>query len=166
MIFFLQPKFVMLLCHMTQFSDIGGFLFGSIFGKTPFVKSISPKKTWEGVIGALLTPVIINTCFYFIGHFSEGKYALQMPLLDYMFLGFVCAMLAIMGDLIESFIKRCSNVKDSGSILPGHGGMLDRIDSMTLTTPFLYWFALEFLDYTHSKDYNFNKVHIFQVFKF
>ena len=83
-----------------------------------------------------------------------------MPIYDYVFLGVVCSCLAILGDLIESFLKRCGNLKDSGSLLADHGGVLDRIDSLLLVAPFLYWFVLEYLDYTHSENYNFDNVHI------
>ena len=129
-------------------------------------KTISPKKTLEGVAGAIFLPTFMNCCFYLAGRLSSGYLALQMPLTDYVLLGVVCACLAVLGDLIESFLKRCSNQKDSGSILPEHGGMLDRIDSMLLVFPFLYWYALEYLDYTHSPNYNFDDVHVLQFIKF
>ena len=132
MIYFLQPKFTMLMVHMTQWSDVGGYLFGKLFGKNPFAKTISPNKTWEGVFGAIFLPTFVNCLFYLVGHYSSGYYALQMPLLDYMFLGVVCGFLSILSDLIESFLKRCGNVKDSGTILSDHGGLLDRIDSMMI----------------------------------
>lgn len=131
-----------------------------MYGKTSFAKTISPKKTVEGVIGGIFLATFFNCLWYLVGYYSDGKYALKMPLLDYIFLGVVCACLAVLGDLIESFLKRCGNLKDSGNMLPEHGGVLDRVDSMLLVLPFLYWYVLEYLDYTHSENYDFDNVHI------
>jgi len=72
-----------------------------------------------------------------------------MPLFDYVFLGAILGVLAITGDLCISILKRCANVKDCGSFLGAHGGMLDRIDSSLLIAPFMYWYGLEYMDYTH-----------------
>ena len=88
-----------------------------------------------------------------------------MPLFDYVLLSFVCSFPAVLGDLIESFIKRCANQKDAGVIFQSHGGFLDRIDSMLLVVPFLYWYCLEYMSYAHSPDYNFDNVHIWQFLK-
>ena len=150
----------------TQWSDGGALMAGKKFGKTPFASSISPTKTWEGVAGAILLPLlVVNPLFWALGQYSDGKYALKMPLLDYMLIALMCAPLSILGDLIESFLKRCSNLKDSSNLMPEHGGMLDRLDSMLLNFPFLYWYSLEYLDYTHSPGYDFDKVHLFQYFR-
>lgn len=94
------------------------------------------------MLGAIFLPIAVMVVFYFIGQVSDGYLALKMPCLDYLFLGGVCSCLCILGDLIESFIKRCSNVKDSASFLPEHGGVYDRIDSLAFITPFLYWYAI------------------------
>jgi len=88
-----------------------------------------------------------------------------MHFLDYVFLGFICGCLSILGDLCESFLKRCGNVKDSGTILSEHGGILDRIDSMLLVLPFLYWYVLEYLAYTHSENYDFDNIKILKFMK-
>jgi CDP-diglyceride synthetase len=74
--------------------------------------------------------------------------------------------LALLGDIALSFLKRCANVKDCGSILGVHGGMLDRIDSLLLIYPFMYWYALEYMAWTHSPDYAFEKVHVMNFFRF
>ena len=66
-----------------------------------------------------------------------------MPAIDYFTLGLICSCLSILGDLIESFIKRCSNVKDTGTFLPEHGGLYDRMDSLHYIIPFLYWYLLQ-----------------------
>ena len=89
-----------------------------------------------------------------------------MPLYDYIILGVAMGLCAVMGDLIESFLKRCSNVKDSGALLGSHGGALDRVDGLCISAPFLYWYTLEYLNYTHSPGYDFNKVHLFEFMKF
>jgi phosphatidate cytidylyltransferase len=116
------------------------YIVGSLVGKTPLSK-ISPKKTWEGTIGgivlciaviALLTPVI-----FFHG---DGYFGLSL------FLALLAAIASItgtFGDLLESKLKRMANVKDSGALMPGHGGFLDRFDSLLLATPFV-WLYLRF----------------------
>ena len=166
LIYFLQPKFICIMIYICQFSDIGGFVFGSIFGKTSFAKTISPKKTMEGVAGAIIFPCIMMTIFYWVGVWSDGYLMLLMPIGDYLFLGFTCSLLSILSDLIESFLKRCGNLKDSGQLLSEHGGVLDRIDSVLLVMPFIYWFVLEYLSYTHSENYDFDKVHFMQFVRF
>lgn len=166
MIYRLNPKFIFLMVNFTQWSDAGGLLVGTHYGKTPFARSISPKKTMEGVIGALIFPIIVSIIFYIIGSQTEGEWALRMPIFDYIILGATIGILAILGDLCESFLKRCANVKDSGAIFQSHGGVLDRIDSMLVGGPFLYWYSLEYLNYTHSPDYDFNKVHLFEFLNF
>jgi CDP-diglyceride synthetase len=88
-----------------------------------------------------------------------------MPLLDYVLLTLVCSSLAVLGDLIESFIKRCANQKDGGTILQSHGGVSDRLDSLILVLPFLYWYCLEYMSYAHSPNYDFDNVHILQFLK-
>jgi phosphatidate cytidylyltransferase len=117
LLYFLNSHFVLLSLYFAQWSDVAGLIFGSIFGKTPFARSISPTKTLEGLYGALCFPIVIGFIFYFIGLCSDGVYALKMPILDYTILAIVCGCLAVFGDLIESFLKRCSDIKDSGTVL-------------------------------------------------
>ena len=108
--------------------------------------NISPKKTMEGVLGAILLPsLVIMPLFCLLGYLTDGSYAIKMPLQDYIFLGLVGGFLSVLGDLMESFLKRCSNVKDSSNLLTEHGGVLDRIDSTLLVFPFVYWYSLEYL---------------------
>ena len=140
-------------------------LIGSAVGKTPFARSISPTKTIEGLIGAILWPTFVSVLFYYTGEYTEGEWAIRMPIYDYVFLGLSLSSLAVMGDLCESFLKRCANVKDSGVIMQSHGGILDRIDSMLIAGPFLYWYALEYLNYTHSPNYDFKNVHLIEFLK-
>ncbi len=105
------------LVLIVALADIGAYFTGKLIGKTPFCKT-SPNKTWEGVFGGVILATLIGT-FYGIKFVNP-------------FLAFVvslfCAVAAVFGDLFESFLKRRANVKDSGNLFPGHGGMLDRVD--------------------------------------
>lgn len=113
--------------------DSCAYYGGRMLGRHALSPNISPKKTWEGAVcgvagamaGSLLAP------FWF---FQE------LPWWHALALGFVLGVFGIFGDLVESFFKRAANVKDSGGLLPGHGGVLDRIDSLLLAAPVLYWY--------------------------
>jgi phosphatidate cytidylyltransferase len=141
-------------------------LFGKLYGKTQFAKSISPKKTTQGVVGAIFLPTFMNGVLWAISYYSDGKWALPLPLMEYLCLGVFCACLSILGDLIESFLKRCANQKDSGSTLADHGGFLDRVDSTLLVLPFLYWYAINFNGDHHRKDYDFDDVNLWAFLHF
>lgn len=134
-------------------------MFGRLFGKTKFVKNISPNKTTEGVVGAIVVPTVNLLFFYFLGQLTDGQLSLKMPVADYIFLGISCSILCILGDLAESFIKRCCNVKDSSSLLPEHGGMLDRADSLAFVVPFLYWYSLQLIRIKGKSDYDPTSIH-------
>ena len=112
-------------------NDTMAYIVGSFIGKTPFSK-ISPQKTWEGTVGGAVLAIVTVTVFC---HF-------YIPLNDKI-VGGIAAIAAIVGtagDLLESKLKRMAGVKDSGSIMPGHGGFLDRFDSLLLATPFVWLF--------------------------
>jgi phosphatidate cytidylyltransferase len=114
-------------------NDTMAYIVGSLIGKTSLSK-ISPKKTWEGTIGgALLCMVTIAL----IGN-ATGYYNFK----NWIIIASCCAVFGTFGDLFESKLKRMANVKDSGTLMPGHGGFLDRFDSLLVTTPFvaLYYF--------------------------
>ena len=107
-------------------NDTMAYIVGSLIGKTPFSK-ISPKKTWEGTIGgALLCVAVISL----IAYFSK-----LLPVKDAAIIAALCAIFGTIGDLFESKLKRMANVKDSGTIMPGHGGFLDRFDSLLVAAP-------------------------------
>jgi len=112
-------------------NDTMAYIVGSFIGKTPFSK-ISPKKTWEGTIGGAVLAIVAVTVFC---HF-------YVPLNDKIVAGIaaIAAIVGTAGDLLESKLKRMAGVKDSGSIMPGHGGFLDRFDSLLLATPFVWLF--------------------------
>lgn len=115
-------------------NDTGAFCVGSLIGKRRLFERISPKKSWEGFFGGLfftvISALIIST--YFSDYFSG------MTVYQWTGLSLVVSVFSTWGDLVESMIKRASGTKDSGHILPGHGGILDRIDSLLLVVPAVY----------------------------
>jgi phosphatidate cytidylyltransferase len=128
--------YVLWLIVVTKFSDMGAYLTGTVIGKHPMVPHISPKKTWEGFFGALAFS-------------AAGGYALvallpkQLSLLNAthaLILGVGLGFAAVIGDLAESIIKRSADVKDSGRLLPGIGGVLDLIDSILFTAPLMFFY--------------------------
>jgi phosphatidate cytidylyltransferase len=124
------------LIVMIWTNDTMAYLVGSFIGKTPF-SPISPKKTWEGTGGGgVLT--IIGAGIY--GYFSH-KYRL----VDWLAISFIVSIAGPIGDLFESKLKRMADVKDSGSFMPGHGGALDRFDSLLVATPFVYAYVSLFM---------------------
>lgn len=120
-------------------NDTMAYVVGSLIGKTPFSK-ISPKKTWEGTSGgAILCVLVIGLLGYFIP--AAKAIAVQ----HWIAIAAICAVFGTAGDLLESKIKRMANVKDSGSFMPGHGGFLDRFDSMLIATPFVWLYVRLFV---------------------
>lgn len=128
--------YVIFLILVTKFSDMGAYVFGSIFGKHPFVPHISPKKTWEGFFGALFSSVLGGMWLYYFMPNRLPAFRFDDVLGLSLLLGFV----AVVGDLAESIIKRSAHAKDSSHILPGIGGTLDLIDSLLFTAPVLYFY--------------------------
>ncbi|MDR3390906.1 MAG: phosphatidate cytidylyltransferase [Sulfuriferula sp.] len=127
------PWWVLLLMGVVWIADTAAYFTGRQFGKHKLAPLISPGKTWEGVAGAAVAVVVYGGIVLAVLR-SPGfdPYAWALPML---MLGVVMLYLSILGDLFESWIKRVANVKDSGNILPGHGGVLDRIDALTSTLP-------------------------------
>lgn len=117
-------------------SDVGGYVAGVLFGKHPMVPSISPKKSWEGFAGSLV--------FCVIGGLLTVTLLLQANSMIGVVLGVGLVLVATVGDLIESQIKRDLGIKDMGTLLPGHGGIMDRLDSM-LPSAFVSWLVLSTL---------------------
>ncbi len=114
-------------------NDTMQYIVGSLIGKTPFSK-ISPKKTWEGTAGGSVLAIVS------VGFFCWQ--VLHLPAATSFGIAAVGAIVGTLGDLLESFFKRSAGVKDSGNMLPGHGGFLDRFDSMLLATPVAYLLVL------------------------
>ncbi|MGM9786590.1 MAG: phosphatidate cytidylyltransferase [Candidatus Cryptobacteroides sp.] len=124
---------VMLLCFFAIVwgSDVGAYLFGVTLGQkygSKLFPSISPKKSWIGFWGGMFTAVVVGVVLHFVGVFN-------FPLLHCIILALILDVFGVYGDLIESQWKRHYEVKDSGYIIPGHGGMLDRFDSALLAIP-------------------------------
>jgi phosphatidate cytidylyltransferase len=127
------PLRVFGLLFLTWTNDTMAYLIGSKIGKTPFFARISPKKTWEGTIGGVV-------CTFIVAYFFS-IWILDFELSEWMLQAAIIAVFGTLGDLVESMLKRSIHVKDSGSILPGHGGFLDRFDSFIFALPFV-WLAL------------------------
>jgi phosphatidate cytidylyltransferase len=120
-------------------NDTMQYIVGSLIGKTPFSK-ISPKKTWEGTIGgSILCVVVIGALGYFL------PIAQSLALKHWIVIAAICAIFGTLGDLLESKIKRLAGVKDSGSFMPGHGGFLDRFDSLLVAAPFVWLYVQVFV---------------------
>jgi phosphatidate cytidylyltransferase len=115
-------------------ADTGAYFAGKYLGKHKLTPKISPNKTWEGAIGGLGLSVAFAALATFI-FFPELPYKFSIPL------AMAITIIGILGDLAESAMKRGANVKDTASLLPGHGGLLDRLDSLLFGAPILYYFA-------------------------
>lgn len=125
----MSPLILLFMMCLVWVADIGAYFSGRSFGKHKLAPSISPGKTWEGVAGAVL-----GVSLYIIAVLNFSPYsAAQLPVL--LPVAWFWVALAVIGDLFESAIKRQAGVKDSGALLPGHGGILDRIDALTPTLP-------------------------------
>jgi phosphatidate cytidylyltransferase len=122
-------------------NDTMAYLLGSLIGKTPLSK-VSPKKTWEGTVGGIIFCVVL---MYFLwGRLAYNIHDETMNLL-FGIIAAIAAITGVFGDLLESKLKRMAGVKDTGTLMPGHGGFLDRFDSLLLATPFVWIFIKLFL---------------------
>ena len=132
---------VLFLIAAVWAGDISAFLSGSLFGRHKLYPKISPKKTYEGLGGAIVGTVIVALAFarLFIPHLQRWPCIL---------LAIGIGILGQLGDFAESMLKRSAQVKDSGSLIPGHGGMLDRLDSFLFSAPFLHYSLLYLLKET------------------
>jgi len=134
-----EPLFPCAIIFSIWINDTMAYIVGSLMGKTPFSK-ISPKKTWEGTVGgAVLCVVLISILGYTIP--AAKPVAVQ----HWVAIAAICAVFGTVGDLLESKIKRMADVKDSGSFMPGHGGFLDRFDSLLVAVPFVWIYVNLFL---------------------
>ena len=125
-----SPKWVIMLLLIVWIADTAAYFTGRRFGKHFLAPQISPKKTWEGAFGA----GVAVFAMILIGGWLMG---LKATLLIYLtLLGLATTFISIIGDLFESLLKRHAGIKDSGQLLPGHGGLLDRIDSLIAAAPF------------------------------
>jgi phosphatidate cytidylyltransferase len=126
-------QWVFFLVSTVWAADIGGFLIGSLVGRHKLYPKVSPNKTLEGLgggVGVAVTAALLYRKLFFS----------DLDVSDCIFLGFSLTLFGQMGDFIESMIKRSAHVKDSSGLIPGHGGMLDRLDSFLFSAPFLYYY--------------------------
>ena len=122
---------ILLICIST---DIGGYLFGKIF-KGPKLTKFSPKKTYTGMIGSFLLPIFLLFIISFLSFEFNGLYNFNPEIL---FFTLLLSAVSQLGDIFISYFKRLAKIKDTGNIIPGHGGLLDRIDGMIFAIPFSY----------------------------
>ena len=120
---------------LTAATDFGGYVAGALFGKHPMAPEISPKKSWEGFAGALVLQLAVGIVLWI--------YIFEQPWWEGAIVGFAMMLTATIGDLIESMIKRDLGIKDMGSLLPGHGGVMDRLDSLVINA-FVAWLLFGF----------------------
>ena len=124
--------FIIIVCI---FTDIGGYIFGKIF-KGPKLTKISPKKTYSGVIGSFLLSLMAGSIF--INYLLEDPTNFNTDAFHVLILILFISLISQLGDLLISYFKRKAKLKDTGKILPGHGGLLDRIDGMIFVFPIFY----------------------------
>ena len=131
---------VLFVLLISIFTDIGGYLFGKIL-KGPKISKISPNKTYTGMIGSFLLPVFL--IYFFLTHENNNEIYEQIIYfgnLNLLFTIFAVSLFSQAGDFLVSYLKRKSNKKDTGNIIPGHGGILDRIDGIIFASIFYYLF--------------------------
>jgi phosphatidate cytidylyltransferase len=126
---------VLAILSITALNDSGGLFAGKIFGRNKLAPNISPSKTWEGAIGGIIVSCVVGAAFGVL---------LKISIIGFAAIGGVLAVVGLVGDLCESAMKRELGVKDFGVILPGHGGILDRVDSILFVAPVGYY-LIEFL---------------------
>ena len=127
-----QPMLIISIFILIWTNDTFAYIVGKSIGKNKLFESISPKKTTEGFVGGLVFAIIAGVII--------SKYYLQMNVYVWVITAIIVSFFGTIGDLVESKFKRVANVKDSGNIMPGHGGMLDRLDSIIFVAPFLFLF--------------------------
>jgi phosphatidate cytidylyltransferase len=128
------PNILMGILLINWANDSGAYLIGSRFGKTPLMLRISPKKTWEGTLGGVMAALLVGYCLHFFWD--------EIRMIDWLALAAIIAIFGSLGDLIESMLKRSLQIKDSGAILPGHGGLLDRFDALIFALPYVTAYLL------------------------
>ena len=125
-----HPNIIIYIILLIWTNDSFAFLVGKNFGKHKLFEAVSPKKTIEGFLGGLFFAVLLA--------FLIGTYTNQFSILNWIIIAIIVGVFGSLGDLVESKFKRQANIKDSGTIMPGHGGLLDRLDSLFFLAPFVY----------------------------
>lgn len=127
------PRFLLFACAITWAADTVAYFVGRAFGKHMLAPKLSPKKTWEGSVGSMVGSLVVAYAF---------SYWIKIPVGHLLAMGAVGNVAGQMGDLLESAYKRSAGVKDSGGLLPGHGGILDRIDALILCIPVIWYYLV------------------------
>jgi phosphatidate cytidylyltransferase len=127
------PALVLYLVFLTQFNDVAQFLFGKSFGRHQVVPAVSPNKTWEGLLGGVATTVVLAVLL--------APWLTPLLRREAVAAGVMIGLGGFIGDIVVSALKRDLGIKDSGALLPGHGGILDRIDSLTYTAPLFFHYV-------------------------
>lgn len=130
-----MPVFVMSIFIFLWSNDTGAYCFGSMLGKNKLFPRISPNKSWEGVIGGAVVAVIASQVIAYLHYYDFNSKSVALNYAEWAGLALVVVIFGTWGDLVESLLKRKLGIKDSGNVLPGHGGMLDRFDSSLLAIP-------------------------------
>ncbi|WP_158978420.1 phosphatidate cytidylyltransferase [Cellulophaga sp. L1A9] len=124
-------KALVYLVVITELNDVFQYFMGKLFGNHKVMPKISPNKTWEGVIGGVIITMLLSIIL--------GYFLLPSTILIHAILGFVLGISGFFGDVFMSLLKRKTNVKDTGELLPGHGGLMDRMDSLIFNAPIFFW---------------------------
>lgn len=128
-----NPWIVVCTVAMIWISDTGAYIVGSLFGRHRLYPRLSPKKSWEGFLGGLFFNIGVSFIYFYCFHLSYGLFLSNVQ--GWIYIGMCVTAFATLGDLFESLLKRSIGIKDFGHIIPGHGGILDRIDSLLCVVP-------------------------------
>ena len=135
--------FIWVIFITSWVSDTSAYIVGSAWGKHKMTPRLSPKKSWEGAVGGILGSGIATSIFGLIYELNHDRRFLMIPI--FFLIGCIGAFISMCGDLVASAVKRNNNVKDFGNVIPGHGGILDRFDSVLFTAPTVYFMIVLFL---------------------
>ncbi|QWX85122.1 CDP-archaeol synthase [Cellulophaga sp. HaHaR_3_176] len=124
-------KALIYLVVLTELNDVFQYFMGKLFGNHKVMPKISPNKTWEGVIGGVFLTTVLSTIL--------GYFLLTSTILIHVILGIILGVSGFFGDVFMSLLKRKTNMKDTGALLPGHGGLMDRMDSLIFNAPIFFW---------------------------
>lgn len=127
-------QWVFLVLLITWSADTGAYFAGRFLGKNKLFPRVSPKKTIEGVVGGVFLSMIVSVAY-------SMQWLPEVSTMHALILGSGLALLSVVGDLVESMVKRATGVKDSGTLMPGHGGIVDRLDSLLFTFPATYFYV-------------------------
>ena len=127
---------LLFLAFLTQLNDVSQYLWGKLFGRHKVIPRVSPNKTWEGLVGGVSTSIILAGLI--------GPWLTPFDMRDSLLIGAIIGLAGFFGDVTISSLKRDLDIKDSGNMIPGHGGILDRVDSLTYTAPLFFHFTYYF----------------------